>query len=481
MLIIEKIWFNISKASYCEPYTKFLDFSYFEHPAITAPLIKASLLIFGNDKLAAIIISSTFFIRSIGIQVRYILNLLFLLFTAMTFLCIKEVYYKKDRTALIIAYSPLLAIFILNELTIPYLLGYLILSIYIAHLILKFWHIKWFRIYFYTTWAIILLIMIIIIAPMHNEMRRIATTYPPSNQRSFIFHKNSPARKLKPSATGLRMFCINGNKIIDTYDFRQGNLKNKDSLFTCNDLFLKNHREEPGCKVSSTSYIDIERFPVYKKAWGIKKKFLKSCKLFNKLKMSGKDTSKDLFQEFIRFDYNVFSFINSNLKCKFLDFYMAPISYCDSINFNVSFFAILIISILILWKNKKNHFWNNLVLLSIILAIVAVVIYFLKHCFERPRPLSIFSDKNINLLFEKAYSNSFPSGHTEIIVAICTFMFITVRKYWYWYIIIASMTGFYRIYSGTHFPSDVLAGAMLGIIFAYIIIILFKKYYRTYY
>jgi undecaprenyl-diphosphatase len=297
---------------------------------------------------------------------------------------------------------------------------------------------------------------------MHNEIRRIATTYPPSSQRFFIFHKNSPARKLKTSVTKLRTFCINDNKIIDAYDFWQRNLKNKDSLFTCNNLFLKNHREEHGNKVS-TSYIDWE-----------------SCKLFNKLSMSGQDTAKDLFQEFIRFDYNVFRFINSNLKCKFLDFYMAPISYCDSISFNVSFFAILILSILILWKNQKKYFWKNLVLLAIILAIVTVVIYFLKHCFERPRPLSVFSDENINLLFEKAYSNSFPSGHTEIIVAICTFMFMTVRKYWYWYVIIASVAGFYRIYSGTHFPSDVLAGAMLGIIFTYIIVILFKKYYRIY-
>jgi undecaprenyl-diphosphatase len=157
---------------------------------------------------------------------------------------------------------------------------------------------------------------------------------------------------------------------------------------------------------------------------------------------------------------------------------MAPISYCDSIEFNVCFFAILIMSILILWKNKRNTFWNNLILLAIILTIVTVVIYSLKHYFERPRPLSVFGCENINLLFEKAYNNSFPSGHTEIIAATCTFMFIEVKKYRYWYIIIVLLSGFYRIYAGNHFPSDVLAGAILGAFFSYLIVILFRKYHK---
>jgi undecaprenyl-diphosphatase len=51
-----------------------------------------------------------------------------------------------------------------------------------------------------------------------------------------------------------------------------------------------------------------------------------------------------------------------------------------------------------------------------------------------------------------------------------------VRKYWYWYVILAFGMGFERIYVGSHFPSDVLAGAFIGAMTAYIMVTLFKKY-----
>lgn len=76
------------------------------------------------------------------------------------------------------------------------------------------------------------------------------------------------------------------------------------------------------------------------------------------------------------------------------------------------------------------------------------------------------------------HRNSFPSGHTEIAVAVSTFMFIQVKKYWYLYIFFAVFSGFYRIYAGSHFPSDVFVGALIGIVSAYIIVELSKKHIK---
>jgi undecaprenyl-diphosphatase len=58
-------------------------------------------------------------------------------------------------------------------------------------------------------------------------------------------------------------------------------------------------------------------------------------------------------------------------------------------------------------------------------------------------------------------------------------MFIVVRKYWYWYLILALGVSFERIYAGSHFPLDVLAGAVIGIISAYATVVLFRKYFKA--
>jgi 4-amino-4-deoxy-L-arabinose transferase-like glycosyltransferase len=477
--------------------------------------------------------SFTLFGKSIGAQVGYVSPLLFLLFIAASFLCVKEAYQKKDRPALIIAcFSlPILIFFngvaTFNEI-LPHwpAMGYLVLSIYAARLTLKFWHIKWFRMYSYAAWALALFMTII--APLHvlyrilpiekfipknqiekvkhgileleridvtnevygwkevgNEIRKILNSYPP-NERPFVFtYKSYLASELAASVPELIVFCINDKA--DAYDFWQRNLhnlKNKTGLFICNDYFFVDPREEYGDKVF-TSYTDVEDFPVYRSGRKIKNFFFTLCRSFNPSNLLDQYTSniigtkKKLFQELIKFDYAVFKFINSDLKCKFLDFCATPISYCDVINFNVSFFAILIFSIVMLWKNKKDNFWTIIALLASALAITIIATYFLKHYFERFRPSSVFGDENVNTLVEKMYRYSFPSGHASIAVAVCAFMFMIVRKYWYCYIIFALFSGFYRIYAGSHFPSDVLCGALIGILSAYLTVNSFRKYSKN--
>ncbi|MDR0956890.1 MAG: phosphatase PAP2 family protein [Endomicrobium sp.] len=184
----------------------------------------------------------------------------------------------------------------------------------------------------------------------------------------------------------------------------------------------------------------------------------------------------NLFQNLINFEHSIFKFINLKLNCKFLNFCMRPISYCDSINFNISFFTILTISLVILWKNKKDTFLINLVLLASIIIFVGIITYFLKQYFKRLRPMTLFGDENVNHLFEKNHFHSFPSGHTASSVAICVFMFMNVKKYWYWYVIFAILSGFYRIYTGNHFPCDVLAGILIGFFSSYIVITIFRKF-----
>ena len=64
----------------------------------------------------------------------------------------------------------------------------------------------------------------------------------------------------------------------------------------------------------------------------------------------------------------------------------------------------------------------------------------------------------------KAGSWSFPSGHTSSAFALATSLSIVYPK---WYVIVpsylwASSVGYSRMHLGVHYPSDVLAGALVG-------------------
>jgi undecaprenyl-diphosphatase len=472
--------------------------------------------------------SLTLFVRSIGAQAGYISPLLFLIFIVAAFLCINEAYKKNDRTALIISCFSLPVLVLFNAIAtfneiLPHwpAMGYLVLSIYAAHLTLKFWNIKWFKLYSYTAWALSLFMIIIVtlhvlygVIPVEkfipkdkieqiehgipeseriditnevygwkevgNEIRKIVSSYS-KEERPFIFtYKSYLASELAACIPELRVFCIS-NKI-DAYDFWQRDLeklKNKNALYICNDYFFSDPKSRYGDVFSS--YADIETFPVYRNGKKIKNFFFTYCKSFNPSKLPASymtiaiKQKKDLKQELLNFDHLIFKFINSDLKSKYLDFLVAPISYFDDKNFNLSFIIILTICIFILWKNKKDHFWTNLALMVSVMIVGAVIIHFFKHYFERPRPLKVF-DGNINTIYERLYAASFPSGHTELAFSLCTFMFIIIKKYWYLYIIFAFCSGFYRIYTGNHFPLDVIAGALIGIFSAYMVVLLFRKY-----
>lgn len=176
-------------------------------------------------------------------------------------------------------------------------------------------------------------------------------------------------------------------------------------------------------------------------------------------------------------DHNTFILINSKLKCKLLDFCFTLQSIFDSKKFNLGFIIILILlSIFILWKNNKKTSIITIIVFISTLFISSITVYVLKNIFRRERPAMVFNDKNINILFEKRYKNSFPSGHSQIAFTICFFMFKTIKKYKKWYIMLALFICLERIYTGNHFPSDVIVGALIGTFLSYITIKITKKY-----
>lgn len=128
-------------------------------------------------------------------------------------------------------------------------------------------------------------------------------------------------------------------------------------------------------------------------------------------------------------------------------------------------FPVLLFVISLIKKDtvkRQNSFYIGASVLS-----SAIISNILKYSIDRPRPFVTY------WFIEKltgGASPSFPSGHSSDAFALATAISLTWPK---WYIIIpsyawAGAVGYSRMDLGVHYPSDVLAGAIIGAGSAYL-------------
>lgn len=86
----------------------------------------------------------------------------------------------------------------------------------------------------------------------------------------------------------------------------------------------------------------------------------------------------------------------------------------------------------------------------------------IKHLVARGRPF--WDNPELPLLITPPSGYSFPSGHTMSSFTAATVLWNENRKWGIAAAILAVMIGFSRIYLSVHYPSDVLSGAVLGVI-----------------
>jgi undecaprenyl-diphosphatase len=91
----------------------------------------------------------------------------------------------------------------------------------------------------------------------------------------------------------------------------------------------------------------------------------------------------------------------------------------------------------------------------------------LKHLFPRARPSNL---PDVLLApDERIFAHSFPSGHTATAFALACWLWLMVRgarARWLGWLgwLLAALVGLSRIYRGVHYPSDVVAGMLIGIL-----------------
>jgi undecaprenyl-diphosphatase len=70
----------------------------------------------------------------------------------------------------------------------------------------------------------------------------------------------------------------------------------------------------------------------------------------------------------------------------------------------------------------------------------------------------------------KSSTHSFPSGHAATSFACATVLSYYAPRYRVPFFALASLIALSRIYNGMHYPSDVLAGALLGVLIALLLL-----------
>ncbi len=114
------------------------------------------------------------------------------------------------------------------------------------------------------------------------------------------------------------------------------------------------------------------------------------------------------------------------------------------------------------------------------LAATVVVAEGLKYAINRQRPYVTYPGAVFPYDASET-GQSFPSGHTSIAFATATSLSLEYKK---WYVVVpaylwAAGVGYSRLYLGEHYPTDVLAGAVVGAGSAWLSHWLTKKVFKT--
>jgi lipid A 4'-phosphatase len=100
------------------------------------------------------------------------------------------------------------------------------------------------------------------------------------------------------------------------------------------------------------------------------------------------------------------------------------------------------------------------------IAVSGLIVDVLKICFGRVRPKLLFHSDlyDFTWLSWRPDHWSFPSGHTVTIVALMSALWWLWPRHLLFYILVAAIVAGSRVVVGAHYPSDVMAGALIAVL-----------------
>jgi len=182
-------------------------------------------------------------------------------------------------------------------------------------------------------------------------------------------------------------------------------------------------------------------------------------------------------------DLDILYFFNVTLSSSFLD--VAVPFLTNSRNW-IPVYSLA--ALFLVWKYK----WRGVRIVCAVAIMVGaantITNVLVKEFIERPRPcatdaVGAYIISWIRLPDGMRFGFSMPSSHAVNNFATAMFFFILFpsRKIFLWFFIVATIVASTRLYLGLHYPSDTLAGAIMGIGIGYVFakgyLLLEKKYF----
>ncbi len=143
--------------------------------------------------------------------------------------------------------------------------------------------------------------------------------------------------------------------------------------------------------------------------------------------------------------------------------WMTPVMVFFSLIGNVGLVWILTGIVLLIPKRTRR---GGILTLICLLAAYLVNDQVLKELVARPRPYHTLTE--LEILVAQLTSSSFPSGHTNSSFAAAMALTLAFGKRGALAYIPATLIALSRCYVGVHYPSDVLAGMIVGTLVAFI-------------
>lgn len=170
-----------------------------------------------------------------------------------------------------------------------------------------------------------------------------------------------------------------------------------------------------------------------------------------------------MIEKVLSIDVAAFHYINNGLSNKWLDNIMPVVTQLGSIYF------VLIFSLILALTKTRKH----MAMIGIVFSANLLSFELLKHLVGRNRP---FVSHDVVLRAEHLFTDSmelvtgitksFPSAHTAIAFMLAVILSYYWKNYSILFYLAAVAVGFSRIYLGLHFPSDIVAGLILGTVIA---------------
>jgi len=130
---------------------------------------------------------------------------------------------------------------------------------------------------------------------------------------------------------------------------------------------------------------------------------------------------------------------------------------------------LLILLLFYFYKSKKGAIVFLYMILAFVVALTITNIT--KDHVGRLRPNNVEELSSLIRALQKPNSFSFFSGHASSSLAVATFVVLALRQFSKWIYLVYLWPLIFvtsRVYVGVHYPSDIFAGALVGILIAYL-------------